>query len=198
MSDIRKMVTDYFPLLKINEHSVVLDFGANEGYFSRFCGELGAKVVAFEPNPWVFRNASVRLRDLPNVTLVCAAIGAQTSLAELYFPAEYGLAPELHSGSASLKSTNRAVEPTHSVQVLQIRVGEVLGSVDKVDLLKIDIEGSEGELWPELEASWEKIDYLAIETHESLLGAGEVRWLDRAQKFIALKNLGHRWRLDWP
>ena len=186
--------------MKLSESSVVLDFGANEGYFSLVCGRFGAKVVAFEPNPWVVRNALERLEDLPNVTLVGAAVGSTTSLVELFFPAEYHRAPELHSGSASVFAANSAVQLENSIPVFQVGVRSILEALDRVDLLKIDIEGGEGALWPALEESWEKIEYLAIETHENLLrvGAGEAKWLERAKRFIANNNLGDRWRLDWP
>lgn len=200
VSDIRQLVANFFPGLVIDENSVVLDFGANEGHFSLLYGGFGAKVLAFEPNPWVFRNASARLRSFPNVTLVSAAVGATSSVVELYFPEEYGRAPELHSGSASVVASNHAVETGQSIPVFQVSIREILQPFEKVDFLKIDIEGAEAELWPAIEESWEKIDYLAIETHENLLEGkgGDTQWLERAHDFIAKKNLGDRWRLDWP
>lgn len=200
VEDIRELVARFFPGLTINEKSVVLDFGANEGHFSLLYGGFGARVIAFEPNPWAFRKASSRLRNFPNITLVSAAVGATSSVVELYFPEEYSRAPELHSGSASIVASNGAVATGKSIPVFQVSIREILQPFERIDFLKIDIEGAEAELWPAIEESWKKIEYLAIETHEDILEgqSGDAQWLERAHDFIAKKNLGDRWRLDWP
>ncbi len=196
--DIKNYARQYFPALQISNQSVVIDLGANEGYFSFVFGELGANVIGFEPNPWAISRAFARCRGLPNVTLVSAAVGPQTGLARLYFPPEYELAPELHSGSASVEADNLATAEGAGIPVLQIGFAEILDGFEKVDLLKIDIEGGERDLWPLIEEAHDKIEYLALETHERLFGEAESDWLARARKFIALKGLADRWRLDWP
>lgn len=196
--DIRKYARSYFPTLRISNQSVVIDLGANEGFFALVFGELGAKVIAFEPNPWAIERAFARCRGLPNVILVSLAVGARTGLAQLYFPPEYKLAPELHSGSASTEAGNAATAGSAGTLVLQIDFAELLDGFQKVDLLKIDIEGGERDLWPLIEAAHDKIDHLAIETHERLFGEGDSVWLERARKFIATNGLADRWRLDWP
>lgn len=117
-------------------------------------------MLAFEPKPWVFRNASVRLSDLPNVTLVIAAVEAAMSVVELYFSADYSRAPELHSGSAWLVVTDSAVEKSHSVPVFQVSIREVLEPFDKVGFFRINIEGAEAELWPAIEKSLGKLSAL--------------------------------------
>jgi len=187
-----------FPNLVIDTDSFVVDLGANAGYVSLYFARQGAKVLAFEPNPWSARHAIERLQSFPSVSVVTAAVGRKSGVTRLFFPTEYAKAPELHSGSASVLSGNSAIDTNSGIQVFQVSLLEILRSAAKVDFLKIDVEGSEGELWPAIEDYWEKIRYLAVECHPHLLAKDRTRWFARAETFIATNQLQERWRLDWP
>ena len=190
-------LSQYFPLLKPTPDHVVLDFGANEGWFSYTLGRLGARVVGFEPNFDAFCIARERCEKMRGVTIVNAAVGPQSGLTELYFPPDYPLAPEIFSGSASTMPTNVEVDTSSGVSVFQIGVEEILDAFPHIYFLKIDIEGGEQELWSSLCANSNKIEFLAIETHERLF-SDEDTFVAEAQQFIDEHDLGQRWTLSWP
>lgn len=176
---------------------MVIDLGANEGWFSRAVADSGATIIAFEPNPFAGVRAIRRLRRFPNVTVITAAVGDRTGLVTLRFPVEYKRARVLHSGSASVEPSNRAVADETGLAVLGISLESLLRNIERVKFLKIDIEGSERTIWPVLEKYSDRIDYCAIETHERLM-LSEADWVPNAKNFIDVHGLSDKWRLDWP
>lgn len=195
--EIRDHLDNYYPNLIFSAGDIVLDLGANDGWFSQVVAPTGANVIAFEPNPFSAARAIRRLRGFSNVALISSAVGDQTGITTLMFPSEYRKARVLHSGSASIESSNRAVANETSLAVFVVSLGEILANLERVRFLKIDVEGSERLLWPILEENWQKIDNCAIETHERLIGL-DGDWVSSAQKFIDSHGLSQRWRLDWP
>lgn len=177
---------------------VILDVGAHEGFVMEALARKGATVIGFEPNSWAAGWAVKRVRRFPNAHVVPAALGESGGLRELYFPSEYGRAPELHSGSVSIISSNVAIDANRFEKVWTISMAEVLASQNQIEFLKIDVEGAERELWPAITDNVQKIRFLAIETHERLADASYAEWLARAKTFIAENGLQDRWRLDWP
>ena len=195
--EIESNLREFFPELNLGPGDVVLDFGANEGWFSLSVGSSGATVVGFEPNFDAFVHAVERCRALPNVTMVNTAVGATTGQTDLYFPADYDWAPEIFSGSVSTMSQNVGIDATSHVSVFQLGVREIFDSFDEIYFLKVDIEGGEQDIWGVIQENLHKIKYLAIETHERLV-PGAKHFVSSAQKFINENNLGDRWMLDWP
>lgn len=196
-NDIENYLGHFFPSLKLGESSLVIDLGANEGWFSLVAGKQGSKVIGFEPNTWVAQRAQKRVALFPNVLIVNAAVGRSTGFERLFFPPNYLSAPELFSGSASLVEDNIAIDSANFSICFSLSFEALMENIERIDLLKVDIEGSEQMLWPTIERNFQKIDFLAIETHEDLLGTGS-GWIAGALKFIEKHGLQESWRLDWP
>lgn len=93
---------------------------------------------------------------------------------------------------------NSAVSEEQETPTFILSLDEILSSLERVDFLKCDIEGSEFSLWPTIEKWHVKIEFLAMETHERLLGPEASEMLTRAKTFIEDNGLASRWRLDWP
>lgn len=122
---------------------VTLDIGANLGLVSILMASIGAEVHAFEPNPRMigYLNQTVaRNPDLP-ITLHKTALGAADRELDL-------MIPEQNEGAASLKSlgVRRVIE---SVTVPVRRLDDYIGNagVDRVDFIKIDVEGFEPQVF---------------------------------------------------
>lgn len=196
--DTENQLRSFFPNLNLSSESVCIDIGANEGWVSAVLGQSGATVISYEPNPWALSRAAKLLRHLPNVHLVPAAVSGKGGLKNLFFPDEYSRAPELHSGSASIIGSNSAVSEEKYVRVWSVSMAEVLDQHERIEFLKIDAEGAESEMWPAIEQNVGKIKWLAVETHERLLGEESEDWLSSAQQFISRNSLENQWRLDWP
>jgi FkbM family methyltransferase len=123
---------------------VFADVGANEGYFSVLAGQIvgpTGRVIAVEPQgrlrPVIEEN--IRLNGLQNVALYETAVSDSEGVADLY------LAPDLNTGSSGLARQNRYTVPTQSVRMTRLANVLSTAGVDKIDLMKMDIEGFEYE-----------------------------------------------------
>jgi FkbM family methyltransferase len=123
-----------------------VDVGANAGYYtllaSRIVGNDGA-VVALEPSPRVRERLerNVRLNDLRNVTIRAQALAAEEGEAPLFVSEDPN-----NSGIASLRpGAGRAAAPQ---MVAATTLDEIAEELDRpIDLLKVDVEGAELEVF---------------------------------------------------
>jgi len=131
------------------------------------------------------------------VTYVCAAVGHEFGLRNLYFPEGYRRAPELYCGSASLMNDSSEVDEGVRLTVPVVDIDELLNMLGGVTLLKCDIEGAEAEIWPGIRDRANEIEWLVMETHEYYLpniGA----WKEDALRFITSTSRQEKWSLGWP
>jgi FkbM family methyltransferase len=121
----------------------VLDIGSHHGFYtllaSRKVGPQG-RVIAVEASPRERERLRLHLRinRCKNVTVESRALGEAEGMAELY------LVSGGETGCNSLRQPNVA-QPTERVTVSVERLDCVLQeqNIDRVDLIKIDVEGAE-------------------------------------------------------
>jgi FkbM family methyltransferase len=130
----------------LQERMVVLDIGAHHGLYtlmaSKKVGDEG-RVIAFEPSPRELKRLRLHLRlnNCINVKVVPLALGAGVSEAELYVSVE-----NAGSGFNSLRppATSDVMAPLKvSVQTLDGFLAENNIYCDRVNVLKMDVEGGE-------------------------------------------------------
>jgi FkbM family methyltransferase len=152
--------------------AVFIDFGANEGYFSvlasRLVGPHGT-VIAVEPQSRLQEVIQTNLgaNGCSNVRLVRCVVSGRTEKVSL------SLAPDVNTGSSSLFRQTKYVLPTEEVQGFSLvdfldKVG-----VDRCDLMKVDIEGSEYDLFMTTGDILQKgiLKHVALEIHHSILAS---------------------------
>jgi FkbM family methyltransferase len=150
--------------------NVFIDLGANEGYFSvigsKLVGSEG-KVVAIEPQSRLqsVLHANLALNDCSNVHVVSAVLSSKTKQMQLH------LGSPLNTGGSSLYRPTRY--PLRKETVQSITLGELLSriSVVKCDLMKVDIEGGEYEVFMSAESVLRSgvIKRIFLEIHHSIL-----------------------------
>ena len=136
---------------KIQPGMTVLDIGANMGYYSALFASKGAYVHAFEPNPVlqeVLRKniyMNCKASQTPKCTVNQCVVGNQQDTIDMKFPSWI-------TGGASVKadvSCYKKFLDLHyqSAKVSQIKLDEYikLNNLEKVDVIKIDVEGYEEE-----------------------------------------------------
>ena len=120
----------------------VIDIGANVGYYSvKWGGVIGptGELHAFEPNPEMtqFIHENFVLNGLSeHCTLHCCALGSTMGVEPLTFT-------NFNTGMATLKKTNA---PPGVVRIIDVPVrvlDDVLPNIERVDFIKIDVEGYE-------------------------------------------------------
>ncbi len=165
---------------------VVLDLGANIGLATRYFDRRhpSAHFIAVEPDFDNLRLLEINCRHLFDAGrlqtfhgFVAARDGYaaidRTGGAWAIRKTDPGIAPEDHPTTGN----GGAVEliPCLSVPTLLDRAG-----VDRVDLLKCDIEGSEAELFADCAAWIGRVDHLIVETHRPYTPADLYRHLTAA------------------
>jgi FkbM family methyltransferase len=124
----------------------VLDIGAHHGLYTllaaRRVGPKG-RVVAFEPSPRERRKLvlNVRLNRCANVQIENCALGSSAGEADFF------LVDGIDTGCNSLRPPN-VKEPTRVVHV-PVNVLDVclrLRAIDRIDFIKMDVEGGEREV----------------------------------------------------
>jgi FkbM family methyltransferase len=152
--------------------SVFVDLGANEGYFTVLAGKLvgdGGSVIAIEPQtrllPVIEKNLS--LNGLENVKIVSTAVSDRSGTATLY------LLPDLNSGGSSFHRPTRYAVPEQKTDTVTLEQVLTTCNLEKVDLLKVDIEGAEYEALLGSPALFEhhRIKAVALELHPQILAA---------------------------
>jgi FkbM family methyltransferase len=137
----------------IAEDSLCFDVGANIGAVSEALLKVGARVIAFEPNPTVLPELQARCGRHKNWSLVPAAIGNQADIATLY---ERKLC-----GQSSLGADwEGEVIATHNVPV--ITLDAAIRRFGAPAYCKIDVEGYELQV---LEGLTQPISLLSFEFH---------------------------------
>ncbi|MES5943912.1 MULTISPECIES: FkbM family methyltransferase [unclassified Bacillus cereus group] len=130
----------------LNKDSNYLDIGAWVGPTVLYAANLAKHVYAIEPDPIAFQelNNNLHLNPLvsPKITLIQAALSPQTGTTNLYKGNEYG------DSTSSLIPANS----DHACVVNCITIDELITTynIKNLNLIKIDIEGSEYKLIPSM------------------------------------------------
>jgi FkbM family methyltransferase len=126
----------------IKEGDVVLDIGANLGYFSKLFARKNTKgtLYSIEPIPMFFNRLKVILSSYSHVELIHAALGASPGNLHMIMPVQQGV---MRTGLPHVISEEEAkLNPDHlTVPVQSAR--EFLANVPHLDYIKCDIEGYE-------------------------------------------------------
>jgi FkbM family methyltransferase len=122
----------FFPA-PLGPGSTVVDLGMNLGGFSRWItANTDARVVGVEPVPALYES----MPALPRTTVLQAAVSAASGSVELVLNEE---------SCAAIESTGLGEAQARRVTVRAITLEELLAQqgIQTVDLLKVDIEGAE-------------------------------------------------------
>jgi FkbM family methyltransferase len=142
----------------INEGDIVVDLGGNIGVFHRWAYSEGAsKVISFEPNKNHFKLLS--LNADPSSIIFNAAVAHQIGIVELH--------ESEHFGGSNLFGNELDVT-TYPVRCYTLNYLFDSGLIDRIDFLKIDIEGSEHSALQGIsDDNLMKVKNIAIEYHHS-------------------------------
>lgn len=145
---------------QLDSNSTVVDFGAQAGDFSVYVAyTYGAQVHCYEPEPENFElvkeNIQLNRLDQKVIATNAAVTNSNTTL-------------KLRLSGWGNKGTHsfHYVEGGEYVEVPAIDILDLAGNFDRIDLLKIDIEGGEHEILVERNKPFfDKVDKLVMEYH---------------------------------
>jgi FkbM family methyltransferase len=146
---------------------VVLDLGANNGLFSYLCYMDGCKsIYAFEPNQDALKNLNHIFKDIPSVQVIDKAIYYKDGDLKFYVDKANTTIGSINKSHVSDNTATTTEEITIPAISLKTFIQE--SGINKISLLKIDIEGAEYEIIEHLEDEiFEMTDSFLIEFHDN-------------------------------
>ncbi|MCY3575155.1 MAG: FkbM family methyltransferase [Chloroflexi bacterium] len=139
---------------------VALDIGAHIGYHTRLLARLvgnTGRVIALEPHPGIFQTLRHNTRDLSNTTALQLAVADKPGSAELHDYLMMSASSSLHYDETLARQQQAQMgaddvaprvlagfEPqTYRVRAIAIDDCLAEWGIDRVDIIKMDIEGAE-------------------------------------------------------
>jgi FkbM family methyltransferase len=143
----------------------IVDAGANIGITALWYADRypGAAIIAVEPHADNFGLLVENVRRHPEITPVRAALGPVSGHATLDNPSAQTCSYRYHMVDLA-GATAQATVPVLTVADILDRFG-----MERVDLLKLDIEGAERELFQGDLDFLDRVDAIAIELHDRLV-----------------------------
>lgn len=147
-----------FNAVRLKNPQYIIDGGANVGFVSVALARRfrDAVVCAVEPDPQNFVQLSKNTRSLPNVQPLLAAVWKRDS--------------RLSISNPSAGDWEYQVREDPEGQILGVSIDSILdrAGVDVADLIKLDIEGAEWDLFETPPAWLARVKVLMLELHERL------------------------------
>lgn len=138
----------------INDGDVVIDIGANLGYFSKTFSRLSpnGKVVCIEPLPQYYSILNHFLGAKTNVEIHNVALGKEAGEVTMILPKSDGM---IRTGLPYIsKSGEKSEHPTQKVKLVNPK--SLITNLSKIDYIKCDIEGFEWIVFQELKEALQK------------------------------------------
>jgi FkbM family methyltransferase len=173
---IRRMTTDLKCLEKVfiaNEYKspfemapqVIVDAGANIGMATLFFAHAypNARIFAIEPEPLNFEMLKKNCREMSNVTLLKAALWHDNKNVRIANPG---------ADAWAFTVTDQTSQAGNMGAVSTITITDILGrmNVDQIDLLKLDVEGAELQLFSNGADKWlGRVRNIVVELHDRYL-----------------------------
>jgi FkbM family methyltransferase len=133
----------------IKKDFIVIDIGANLGYFAKIFARLTpqGKVICIEPIPPFYQILQKFLSPYPQVFIHNIALGEQEGIVEMVLPESNGM---IRTGLPHIVDKTQDVGGQKSTQVEVKKGSNLFVSLQKIDYIKCDIEGYEWIVFSEL------------------------------------------------
>lgn len=140
----------------VRRGDVVIDIGANLGYYSRFFSELAGpegRVYSVEPVKPIFAALQRNMRGCRNARLHNCALGCDEKNIRMGNDSVKG-AEHFATGQNFVldADTTGRTSAENEFSATMHRGSVLFGDLDRLDMIKCDIEGYEGVVIPEMEA----------------------------------------------
>jgi FkbM family methyltransferase len=166
------------PILATLKHSTVLDIGANIGNHALFFSPRVGQVLSFEPHPRTFGLLLFNAGTVDNVKAFNFGLGERDEMLELNENLE-------NMGASSIRFGGG--QSARKVAIAVRRLDDVARDLERIDLVKIDVEGHEPHvLKGGIEVLRKHQPLIVLEQHASEFHDGSTPSID------LLKELGYR------
>lgn len=168
-------VEDQYAVPRDHEPSIILDVGANSGFSVLHfrTAHPTAQIFAVEPDPHAFAKLEANTAGWPGIVLRRCAVGESDGRRPFYCSAESWTSSLVPLADWDVASDVLPIDPR--AQEVDVRtlssLLEDLG-INRVDVLKLDVEGAEWELLEDL-AAMRNLSVVLAELHWDVAAAPE-------------------------
>lgn len=195
----KKMLEFYRQFIKPDD--IVFDVGANIGNRTDIFLELGATVVAIEPQPICLQQLNIKYKNNPKVKIVPKGLGANTEEHSLHLSNADTISTMSDDWLQSVKETGRFKGATwnQTILVQMTTLDELIGEFGSPSFCKIDVEGFELEVIKGLSQAIPNISFeYASESHTNAISILEK--IDSLSQYMFNFSIGESMRFyhtDW-
>jgi FkbM family methyltransferase len=128
---------------------VVVDIGANLGYFSKNFARFAkdGKFISIEPVPIFYKVLTYFLGSKHNVEIHNVALGKEEGIITMVMPESDGF---IRTGLPHIANSEEEKKNHKTQEVKIVKAKDFIGKIPKIDYIKCDIEGYEGIVFEEL------------------------------------------------
>ena len=150
---------------------VILDAGAYTGLSAAYFAMRYplARVIALEPDTQNFALLSQNVSSFKNVRTIKGALWCESGTLVVTNPGQGSWAFRVtEPGGSSMNPTSAASEPSEGSRVQAFTISDIMREceVERIDLLKLDIEGSEKEVLSNSDSWIQHVSAISIELHD--------------------------------
>jgi FkbM family methyltransferase len=174
----------------LSQDSVVVDFGTgNDADFSVLLIEkYGLKGFGFDPTRKHLDSLKKIENSLDGKFKIHNLALSSESKSKIFYESKENV-----SGSFMEDHTNIKNDTVNSYEVEVIKIGGLLKflNIEKIDLLKVDVEGEEYKVIPQIKKDFfDKVDQFIVEFHHHCLA--DYSWQDTMRCVDIIKNFGFK------
>jgi len=170
---------NYYDKFISKEDKTILDLGANIGLFSIHASPYAEKIIALEPTPAHFKLLTELTSSFKNITPINLALSNKSGTERFY-------TCEDNTTMNSLINRNGNFFDTKSISLKDL-IEEI--NINKIDFIKIDIEGSEFIALDEESINYisDKVNKIFMEVHD-IDGSGFDRHREKFAELFKKNN----------
>lgn len=171
-----------YDILEIKNPKTVLDIGASLGLWTKYILHNGAeKVYCFEPNKRAISHLRKTLENDKNITIIEKAVYKERGELQFYIDDSNSITSSLYSIDGH--------HPSYNVTAITLEDAINLTGEQKIDLIKIDIEGAEFDIIKNTPNEvFNRVNSFIIEYHDFLFMEGDAKVFGLERR---LKDLGY-------
>tara|TARA_B100000945_G_scaffold124252_1_gene98664 strand:+ start:796 stop:1485 length:690 start_codon:yes stop_codon:yes gene_type:complete len=186
--------------LKLNKRYPVVDLGANTGQSSIILWFRGFEVYAYEPHPIAFEKLNTLFKDVKMIHTINAAVveseSCENEEKKLYLHEDRDNIDIDLSQASSLMIDKTNIDNNDYYRIKTLKLNKIIEDLEKISLVKCDIEGYEYILYKDLLFNKDKIEYFIIETHSKKNPQWKHKDIELKKAFSKYLSKD-RYNLDW-
>lgn len=156
-----------FENLNLNKNSLFIDVGANEGIISQYIfDKYQCNIEIYEPHPSCLSILRKKFKNNAKIKIFDCAVSENTDFKKLYFHKNSNKKFDLNKSQAtSLEENKENIDKKLFINVKTYSIKDILNNHKMIDCIKIDIEGHEYKILPEIIINQKKIKKVFCELH---------------------------------